>query len=102
MLREIRRPASLGNEMLCKPLRSPLLELTGTVGIVFDSLSIYRSQAFTEENPVATVFPRTACVRSPGELVTNATPGPITDSESMGILSGTRNLISFPGVSKEL
>lgn len=43
MLREIRRPASLGKEMLCKPLRSPLLEVTGTVGIVFDNLSTYRS-----------------------------------------------------------
>lgn len=101
MLREIRRPTSLGEEMLCKPLRSPLLELTRTVGIVFDNLSIYRSQGFTEENPVASVFPRTACLRSPGELVTHATPGPIADSESLVIPSGTRDLISFPCVSKE-
>lgn len=43
MLREMRRPTSLGEEMLCKPLRSPLLALTGTVGTVFDNLSIHRS-----------------------------------------------------------
>lgn len=54
MLREITRPASLGKEMTWKPLRSPVLELTGTVGNVFDKLLHLQTRSWTstEENPV--------------------------------------------------
>lgn len=54
MLRETTRPASLGKEMTWKPLRSPVLELTGTGGNVFDKLLNLQSRSWmsTEENPV--------------------------------------------------
>lgn len=53
------RPASLGKEMACKPWRSPLWELTGTAGIVFDRPLDYKAEPGCPQSKILLlVFPQ--------------------------------------------